>query len=83
MATKDEQQAYIFKRGYKSSMRSTFPMFCETRKLTVDRLNYNHWLMRIICGYLIHPEIQYNKDGVCIADIGTGTGYHIHCTISG
>jgi len=50
--------SYIHKRDYKSSVR----------------LNYNHWLMKEISGYLLHPKIRLQKEDLRIADVGTGTG---------
>ncbi|KAF7864082.1 hypothetical protein EAF04_007047 [Stromatinia cepivora] len=49
---------YLFNRDFNSSVR----------------LNYNHWLVKEACGYLIHPKIEFNKEEARIADIGTGTG---------
>jgi len=51
-------EPYIFHRDFNSSVR----------------LNYNHWLMKEITGYLLHPKIQITKDNARIADVGTGTG---------
>ncbi|KAF7924890.1 hypothetical protein EAE99_006367 [Botrytis elliptica] len=58
MSAKEEQREYIFKRDYKSSMR----------------LNYNHFLIKEVCGYLVHPSIPTNQTKLRIADVGTGTG---------
>ncbi|TGO14423.1 hypothetical protein BTUL_0053g00220 [Botrytis tulipae] len=58
MSTKAEQREYIFKRDYKPSMR----------------LNYNHFLIKEVCGYLVHPSIPTNQTNLRIADVATGTG---------
>ncbi|KAF7882341.1 uncharacterized protein EAF02_005704 [Botrytis sinoallii] len=58
MSAKEEQRDYIFKRDYRSSMR----------------LNYNHFLIKEVCGYLVHPSIPTNQTKLRIADVGTGTG---------
>ncbi|KAI1639011.1 hypothetical protein F4809DRAFT_202656 [Biscogniauxia mediterranea] len=39
-----------------------------------NRLNLQHHLWKEIFGYNIHPRIPYNKRGLKIADVGTGTG---------
>lgn len=31
-------------------------------------------MVKELCGYLLHPKIQYDKSNVRVADIGTGTG---------
>ena len=36
-------------------------------------LNYNHWMMKELLGYLLNPKVIYDKTTVRIADIGTGT----------
>ncbi|KAJ8065957.1 hypothetical protein OCU04_005057 [Sclerotinia nivalis] len=56
----NSSKPYIFNRTFNSSVR----------------LNYNHWLVKEACGYLLHPYIQESikKDDVRIADVGTGTG---------
>ncbi|MCJ1479796.1 hypothetical protein MMC13_008482 [Lambiella insularis] len=37
------------------------------------RLNYNHLLMKSVAGYLVHPKIPVDTNGLRIADVGTGT----------
>ncbi|KAF2788501.1 S-adenosyl-L-methionine-dependent methyltransferase, partial [Melanomma pulvis-pyrius CBS 109.77] len=37
-------------------------------------LNFNHYLMRDIAGYLTHPDIPLAAPQLRIADVGTGTG---------
>ncbi|TGO62015.1 hypothetical protein BOTNAR_0120g00010 [Botryotinia narcissicola] len=54
----ENDQEYIFKRDYKSSMR----------------LNYNHFLIKEVAGYLIHPSISTHQPNLRIADVGTGIG---------
>ncbi|TGO53493.1 hypothetical protein BCON_0122g00100 [Botryotinia convoluta] len=54
----NNDQGYIFKRDYKSSMR----------------LNYNHFLIKEVAGYLLHPSIPTHQPNLRIADVGTGTG---------
>ncbi|MCJ1429188.1 hypothetical protein MMC29_007101, partial [Sticta canariensis] len=54
---KGEKPRYAFNRDFRSSFR----------------LNHNHWLVKQLCGYLLHPTIPYDSN-VRIADIGTGTG---------
>lgn len=40
----------------------------------MDRLNYQHFLLREQYGYLLHPNIPTDhEDGMTIADVGTGT----------
>ncbi|KAL2038437.1 hypothetical protein N7G274_008776 [Stereocaulon virgatum] len=53
-----EQDSYVFNRGHKSTVR----------------LNYQHFWMKQLCGYLIHPTIPTQSPNIRIADIGTGTG---------
>ncbi|TGO19008.1 hypothetical protein BTUL_0006g00410 [Botrytis tulipae] len=57
----DNNQEYIFKRDYKSSMR----------------LNYNHFLIKEVAGYLIHPSIPTHQPNLRIADVGTETGVQV------
>ena len=38
-----------------------------------NRLNYNHWLMKDLSGYLLNPNIKIGENAR-VADIGTGTG---------
>ncbi|MCJ1385651.1 hypothetical protein MMC17_008774 [Xylographa soralifera] len=58
MATDEQHRVpYMFSRGFRSSIR----------------LNYNHWLMKELAGYLIHPSIAKNDANLRIADVGTGT----------
>ncbi|KAI2479983.1 Methyltransferase [Pyrenophora tritici-repentis] len=52
------EKAYMFRRDFRSSMR----------------LNFNHYLMREIAGYLTHPNIPLTASQLRIADVGTGTG---------
>ncbi|KAH8692493.1 hypothetical protein GQ44DRAFT_780133 [Phaeosphaeriaceae sp. PMI808] len=56
--SKGAEKAYIFGRDFRSSMR----------------LNFNHYLMREIAGYLMHPDISLTAPQLRIADVGTGTG---------
>jgi len=49
---------YMFHRDFNSSVR----------------LNYNHWLMKDLSGYLLNPNIQFEQENSRIADVGTGTG---------
>jgi len=49
---------YMFRRNFNSSIR----------------LNYNHWLMKDLSGYLLNPKIQFEKENARIADVATGTG---------
>lgn len=37
-------------------------------------LNFNHYLMREMAGYLTHPDIPLAVPQLRIADVGTGTG---------
>ncbi|KAL8915821.1 MAG: hypothetical protein Q9172_006634 [Xanthocarpia lactea] len=53
-----EEKEYIFKRDFRSSMR----------------LNFNHYLMREVVGYLTHPDLPITRPDLRVADIGTGTG---------
>ncbi|MCJ1427309.1 hypothetical protein MMC29_005212 [Sticta canariensis] len=55
---KEEIDRYVFHRDHRASFR----------------LNHNHWMIKELCGYLLHPKIQYDKSNVRVADIGTGTG---------
>lgn len=58
MASDDtERLPYLFNRDFRSSIR----------------LNNNHWMMKEIAGYLIHPTIPLENPDCRIADIGTGT----------
>ncbi|KAL8822672.1 MAG: hypothetical protein Q9191_006596 [Dirinaria sp. TL-2023a] len=52
-----ERELYMFNRDFRSSIR----------------LNYNHWLMKELAGYLIHPRIPARNPNLRIADVGTGT----------
>lgn len=38
-------------------------------------LNYNHWLVVQLSGYLLHPNIPTLSSDYRVADIGAGTGY--------
>lgn len=40
-----------------------------------DSLNFNHFWMKGLAGYLLHPKIPTHKHGLRIADLGAGTGY--------
>lgn len=51
----------------------TFPSYFLL--ILSSSLNYNHWLVKEACGYLIHPKIEFNKEKARIADVGTGTGW--------
>jgi tRNA1(Val) A37 N6-methylase TrmN6 len=37
-------------------------------------LNFNHFWMKSIAGYLLHPKIPTDQEGLRIADLGAGTG---------
>ncbi|KAF2732226.1 S-adenosyl-L-methionine-dependent methyltransferase [Polyplosphaeria fusca] len=56
--SEEVEKAYIFGRDFRSSMR----------------LNFNHYLMREMAGYLTHPDIPLAAPQLRIADVGTGTG---------
>lgn len=53
-----EEKEYIFHRDFRSSMR----------------LNFNHYLMRDVAGYLTHPSLAIDQPNLRVADVGTGTG---------
>ncbi|KAF2649033.1 S-adenosyl-L-methionine-dependent methyltransferase [Lophiostoma macrostomum CBS 122681] len=53
-----QDRPYPFQRNHKASMR----------------LNFNHFWMKSIAGYLIHPKIPIDRENLRIADIGAGTG---------
>ncbi|MCJ1290880.1 hypothetical protein MMC34_002422 [Xylographa carneopallida] len=58
MATEEEQRVpYMFNRDFRSSIR----------------LNYNHWLVKEVAGYLLHPSIPQEDPNLRIADVVTGT----------
>ncbi|KAF7908055.1 uncharacterized protein EAF01_003810 [Botrytis porri] len=38
------------------------------------RLNYNHFFIKEVCGYLVHPSIPTNQTNLRNADVATGTG---------
>ncbi|MCJ1322225.1 hypothetical protein MMC15_007572 [Xylographa vitiligo] len=58
MATDEQQRVpYMFNRDFRSSIR----------------LNYNHWLVKEVAGYLVHPSIPKKDAHLRIADVGTGT----------
>ncbi|KAL9093259.1 MAG: hypothetical protein Q9165_004000 [Trypethelium subeluteriae] len=39
------------------------------------RLNYMHWMLKAICGYLLHPKVPRGSlQGIRVADVGTGSG---------
>ncbi|KAF2187591.1 S-adenosyl-L-methionine-dependent methyltransferase [Zopfia rhizophila CBS 207.26] len=42
--------------------------------LASTRLNFNHFWMKNLAGYLLHPKIPTEQDNIRIADLGTGTG---------
>lgn len=48
-------------------------IFCQNSK-SATRLNYQHWLIKQLCGYLVHPTVKTDSPVTRIADIGTGTG---------
>ncbi|MCJ1245730.1 hypothetical protein MMC30_002934 [Trapelia coarctata] len=52
------ENSYIFQRNTKSTIR----------------LNYHHWIIKGVAGYLLNPVIPKPSPGVRVADIGTGTG---------
>ena len=41
--------------------------------MKAPRLNNNHWLVKEIAGYLLHPSIPIDRPNLRIADEGTGT----------
>jgi hypothetical protein len=45
------------------------------KELTYHSLNFNHFWMKGLAGYLLHPKIPTDQDGLRIADLGAGTGY--------
>ncbi|MCJ1303443.1 hypothetical protein MMC08_006253 [Hypocenomyce scalaris] len=51
-------QPYVFSRNAAASVR----------------LYFQHWMWRYQTGYLLHPEIPLDKEGLKIADIACGTG---------
>ncbi|TGO48570.1 hypothetical protein BOTNAR_0468g00040 [Botryotinia narcissicola] len=79
MSAKAEQREYIFKRDYKSSMRWNFPFGGTELMKLMDNcsLNYNHFLIKEVCGYLVHPSIPTNQTDLRIADVATGTGLEL------
>ncbi|KAF2869228.1 S-adenosyl-L-methionine-dependent methyltransferase [Massariosphaeria phaeospora] len=52
----------------------SLPYPLKRNALASTRLNFNHFWMKGITGYLLHPEIPTEKDNLRIADVGTGTG---------
>ncbi|KAF2662080.1 S-adenosyl-L-methionine-dependent methyltransferase [Lophiostoma macrostomum CBS 122681] len=42
--------------------------------LASTRLNFNHFWLKSMTGYLVHPKINTAKEGFRLADLGTGTG---------
>jgi len=49
--------AYFFQRDHRSSIR----------------MNYQHWMIRHVCGYLLNPAIPTESPTLRIADIGAAT----------
>lgn len=40
-----------------------------------QRLNLQHYILKDMFGYSLHPKIPRNQKSLKIADVGTGTGY--------
>ncbi|KAE9373523.1 hypothetical protein N431DRAFT_465809 [Stipitochalara longipes BDJ] len=57
MSTSGSSPLYPFSRDQKASVR----------------LNYQHWALKELFGYLIHPSIPTNQAELHIADVATGT----------
>ncbi|KAF1846859.1 S-adenosyl-L-methionine-dependent methyltransferase [Cucurbitaria berberidis CBS 394.84] len=49
-----------------------YPLKRDT--LASARLNLNHFWMKNLAGYLLHPKIPTNVDNFRLADLGAGTG---------
>ncbi|PVH97416.1 S-adenosyl-L-methionine-dependent methyltransferase [Periconia macrospinosa] len=45
--------------------------------LASTRLNYNHFWMKALTGYLLHPSIPTEKENLRVVDVGAGTGIWI------
>lgn len=50
------------------------PYPLKRNALASTRLNFNHFWMKGLAGYLLHPDIPTDQEGLRIADLGAGTG---------
>ena len=61
--------------------RLTRPTRTVTDLSDPPRLNYQHFWLRQLFGYFLHPLISTQNSDLRIADVGTGTGYVSHSQI--
>lgn len=40
-----------------------------------ESLDFHHWVIKQLCGCLLHPSIPTDAANLRVADIGAGTGY--------
>ncbi|KAF2729478.1 S-adenosyl-L-methionine-dependent methyltransferase [Polyplosphaeria fusca] len=57
-----------------STKPESLPYPLKRNAIASTRLNFNHFWMKSLAGYLLHPKIATNKEGLRIIDVGTGTG---------
>ncbi len=67
---------YIFDRDNKASVRygCALSFDIQTDFCCLWSLNYNHWLITRLSGYLLHPKVDVQSPDLCVADVGAGTG---------
>ena len=74
---------YIFARDLRASIRyvspyALFGYMGAFSPLTIVSLNYQHWAIKQLCGFLLHHSIPLqdivDEKTLYIADLGTGTG---------
>lgn len=70
------QSNYVLGRDYLAATRyvNQRPWHQDSQLKMQARLNLQHFLWKQNLGYCVHPGIPVHREGLCIADVGTGTG---------
>ena len=69
------QDLLAFSRETDASVRQVKSCLDILTALISDRLYLQHWICITQTGFLIHPAIPSNQEGLKIADVACGTGY--------
>ena len=88
LTTTPQKPQYMYKRDFHSAMRFVTPdhilslvtgslCACADPGVSLHSQNVNHFIMKSLTGWLLHPSIPPNANAA-VADVGCGTAYALH-----